>query len=189
MIVYKAINKNNGRFYIGVTSKDLKDRKWSHEHNAKKGSTLCFHNALRKNDFENFEWKIIDKTALDIKELYALEIKYIAELKPYYNMSSGGEGYFKGKPWNTGKKHTLETKLKMRLVKLGKKRGPHKLETIEKIKKSNLGRKHSEKSKEKIKQKALDQWVKQKSDGYKVKEDTKEKIRKGVVKVWEKRKS
>jgi len=53
---------------------------------------------------------------------------------------------------------TAESRLKMRLAKLGLKRGPHKPETIEKIRKANEGKKHLEESKAKMKQKKQEHW-------------------------------
>ena len=107
MIIYKATNKLNGHFYIGKTSKKYlcvpKKRhkfliKYPNDH---------FHRALRKYGWENFEWEVVSRDqVLTNKELLQLEQKYIAELKPQYNSTSGGEG-------TAGYRHTEETKRKI----------------------------------------------------------------------------
>ena len=49
-----------------------------------------------------------------------------------------------------GKKHKKETKEKIRQSHLGKKLGPHSIETRNKIRMANTGKTHSMKTKQKI---------------------------------------
>jgi len=47
MIIYRAVNKINGKTYIGQTTKDLEVRKRQHEYDALRNSLQIFHKALR----------------------------------------------------------------------------------------------------------------------------------------------
>lgn len=89
--IYRITNKINGKTYVGQ-SIDIKRRFWdhrclSHEHN------IHLKRAMMKYGKENFEYEILEECS--IEELDEKERKYIADLKPEYNVSSGGNG--KGK--------------------------------------------------------------------------------------------
>lgn len=105
MIIYEAYNKNNGKVYIGLTTKTLKERKSSHLRSAKSGSKAHFHKALRKYGEESFEWSEVIYTN-NLESLYRLEKMCIAMHEPWqtYNTSLGGEHSA------FGMKHTDETK-------------------------------------------------------------------------------
>ena len=147
MIVYIATNKINGKSYIGQTQKSLNDRISKHFYSVRHNSNLYFHNALRKYDFD---WSILEecksKTDLDMREGYYIE--QYNTLKDGYNLTQGGEGSF-------GYKHSDETRKKMSEIAKslpsnfkGKK---HTEETKEKIRKAKLGQKvHSEEWKKKM---------------------------------------
>lgn len=92
MIIYEAFNKENGKCYIGLTTKSLKVRKSSHIRSAKSGSKTYFHKALRKYGEDSFEWSVIAKTT-SLKSLYKLESLFISLYEKWqlYNISSGGE--------------------------------------------------------------------------------------------------
>ena len=109
MLIYEALNKNNGKVYIGLTTKTLKERKSSHIRSAKSGSKAYFHKALRKHGEEAFEWGVV-ATAESLESLYKLEILTIGMYESWqtYNTSSGGEhsAY--------GLRHTEATKVKCR---------------------------------------------------------------------------
>jgi hypothetical protein len=80
-----------------------------------------FHLAIVKYGRDNFKWEMLDNSASNEVELNALEIKYIAELKPQYNMTKGGDG-LSGRPaWNKGIKQDSETKRKISLTLTGRK--------------------------------------------------------------------
>lgn len=60
-------------------------------------------------------------------------VGYKAGHKPYIRAFGKDNPFY-------GKKHSIETKEKMRLAKLGKKRGPMSQETKDKISKANMGK-------------------------------------------------
>ena len=144
MIVYKLTNKINGKFYIGITTGDIRQRLRGH----KQATNSHLTNAMNKYGKENF---IIEQiaTAKTNKELDEKEIALIKELNPHYNMQEGGRKFFThdeatrkkiakgnmvaklGNKYRLGKKFTTKTKekiaesLKGNKNKLGK-FGPNK---------------------------------------------------------------
>lgn len=114
-------------------------------------------NKLKTNKFKkikketgNFPEAIIISSDLEENEAYDLETKVIGtigridlETGPLTNLTDGGKGM-------SGKKYSDETKLKMRMARLGKKRGPHSEEHTRKIAESNRGQKRSEETRRKI---------------------------------------
>lgn len=92
-IIYCAINKINGKRYIGQTIQDLKERQRKHF------STKCcsyFHKALLKNGKDSFEWKIIDSGLqgidLDRKEKFWISFFESNNPEKGYNLTEGGQG-------------------------------------------------------------------------------------------------
>ena len=93
-IIYKVLNKVNGKIYIGQTIKDLKVRKALHIYGVNNNSQVHFHRALRKYGEDAFSWEIID-SANDIESLNQKEIywiKYYDSFNNGYNMTIGGGG-------------------------------------------------------------------------------------------------
>lgn len=122
MLIYRAINKINGKSYIGKTEKSLEKRQEWHLASVKQESKFAFHRALAKYGIDSFEWQVLD-TATDLQDLNTKEQHYIALHESFgpngYNMTAGGEGQTgwnpssetrslwsqqrKGKtPWNKG---------------------------------------------------------------------------------------
>ena len=60
-IIYKIINKLNNKVYIGQTASSLGTRFKAHLKDAKNGSELYFHKAIRKYGQNNFEASIVYK--------------------------------------------------------------------------------------------------------------------------------
>lgn len=126
MIVYKAVNKKNGKCYIGQTVKTLNERKSGHFTSVRKKDNSYFHKALRKYGKENFEWSVLcecyTKEEMDEKEIY-----YIQELKSHvkegngYNLTLGGGG-------NLGWIPSEETKRNISVANKGKQLGIPKSE-------------------------------------------------------------
>jgi group I intron endonuclease len=93
MIVYLALNKINGKMYIGVTRSTLERRVYLH---LKSKSCRYFHQAIKKWGRENFEFFIIDR-ADNIDSLHEKERHWIAlhgtnDREKGYNLTMGGEG-------------------------------------------------------------------------------------------------
>lgn len=109
-IIYKATNIINNKTYIGKTTTGLESRARRHIGNSLDRKQM-FPRAIQKHGANNFKWEVIDNDAKSNDQLNNLEIWYIAQLKPEYNMSSGGDG---GK----GLKHTDESKELMRIKAL-----------------------------------------------------------------------
>lgn len=152
MITYIATNTKNGKFYVGSTN-NFERRKKQHME-CKKG--YPFQNALRKNP-EAFEWETwSDDSDEPNLEQALLDMWFGTE--QCYNLSKDASAPMRGK------KHTTESKQKIRRAKRGKKAslsdaGRKKLS--EKMSGRNspnfgqpgkfLGRKHSAETLEKLK--------------------------------------
>ena len=88
MIIYKVVNKINGKCYIGKTIKSLSKRKIKHIYDSNRKSDFVFHKAIRKYGEENFEWKII-KTCNSVDEMDKSEIEYINKFDSFYGNGNG----------------------------------------------------------------------------------------------------
>ena len=147
MIIYKAINLQNRKVYIGKTTSKTPSKYFeSHIYHALKNkdkNTRSFYNAIRKYGKENFKWEILGYC--DSKEeLNEAEIECIDFYKSYdrlygYNLTLGGDG--------AGYKLTEERKQKISRANKGvptwnkgKKTGPRSEETKAKISKKNKGK-------------------------------------------------
>ena len=104
-LIYAAINKANGKAYVGFTSKSLRTRVLNHLRHAKAGSTQVFHRAIRKYGDESFCFFVIAHYD-NYEAAMRAEVHDIETLRPEYNMTAGGEGA-------VGRKHSEETKAKM----------------------------------------------------------------------------
>jgi group I intron endonuclease len=91
MIIYKAVNKINGKMYIGKTKRRLEVRLVEHAHEKR----MPFSRAYRKYGPENFNILIIDCAETE-EELNEKEKKWIAYYNPKkpngYNITDGGDG-------------------------------------------------------------------------------------------------
>ena len=136
----------------------------SHKNNINKKIKHPLYSAFKKYGINNFEFIIIEYV-LDINELNKREQYWLDYYKSYnrdfgYNLRSKAEtnrGLViteehrnKIALAQTGKKHTNETKEKMRLAKLDKKRGSHNLEHKLKISLSTKGRLVSDETKKRV---------------------------------------
>lgn len=89
--IYQATNTQDGRVYIGATTKDVDQRRRDHEQKAKLGQGHEFHNAIATYGPEAFEWEQID-TASSINELSEKERAHIQNLKTNHNLYNGDCG-------------------------------------------------------------------------------------------------
>lgn len=91
-IIYKAVNKTNGKIYIGATTHSLEERKKDHIQKALNGKGSAFQEALASYSTDNFIWEEID-TANTINELAEKEKRYIQLYDSNhmgYNSDEGG---------------------------------------------------------------------------------------------------
>jgi group I intron endonuclease len=106
--IYKVINKENGKIYIGQTVRTMELRKNEHYYSIKRNSSNNhFHNALSKYDKDSFEWKLL--LICDDKDLDYYEVELINK----YKSSDKSIGYNSDIGGNSNKIISDETKLKM----------------------------------------------------------------------------
>lgn len=147
-IIYCATNIKNGKKYIGQTTRTLEQRKNRHLNDAKNNNGSVFQRAIRKYGEKNFKWEILIYN-IELKYLDFFEVNLIRHhnsLCPKgYNLDSGG---------SKNKIVSEETKKKISDSVSGEKNGffgkKHTEKTKEKIRKSKKGKKLSEEIKEKM---------------------------------------
>lgn len=97
MIIYRAVNKINGKSYIGLTTLSLGERKhkhWLNSRNPEKNKKQVLYLAIQKYGWESFDWQELC-SALTKSDLVELEKQFIQEFDSYnngYNNTIGGEG-------------------------------------------------------------------------------------------------
>ena len=96
-IVYCIQNQVNQKNYVGKTCVPIEKRWQAHKNNAKHGSNLAFHNAIRKYGENVFSINILAENLSD-EEASEMEKQKIVELSSHvstgkgYNMTWGGDG-------------------------------------------------------------------------------------------------
>jgi group I intron endonuclease len=115
-IIYKAVNKINGKVYIGKTTYDLEFRLKAHINRAKQP----FQFAIRKYGRDGFDVSIVAHAETEA-ELSAKEMEWIKKCDcrgpKGYNMTDGGEG-------SLGYVATPEARAKISQSRKGRKFGP-----------------------------------------------------------------
>lgn len=92
MICYRITNNLNDHRYIGISRKySAEERFKQHCNDARKGAKNRLHRAMRKYGVENFSVEIVCH-GISRRDLASMEKDYIADEKPEYNMTIGGEG-------------------------------------------------------------------------------------------------
>jgi len=86
--IYKITNTLNQKIYVGK-SKNPKVRWRQHKSHSKKRNTKLYY-AMRKYGVENFTFEILEE-CLEA-QVNERETHYVSLLKPYYNMTNGGDG-------------------------------------------------------------------------------------------------
>ena len=94
--VYQLQNTENGKSYIGITSRSVQERWNEHCSRAMAGQRNSrIYAAMRKYGAEKFEVKTLDQTDCE-DSVRELEKKYIQEFDSYengYNCNLGGHGF------------------------------------------------------------------------------------------------
>ena len=93
-IVYMITNRNNGKSYIGMTSRTLEARFNSHLSAVRQGSKFRFHSAIRKYGIDCWDKTILAENN-DITIIRSIEEQKIKEYKTMefgYNAKPGGCG-------------------------------------------------------------------------------------------------
>jgi group I intron endonuclease len=93
--IYLHVNAVNGKGYVGNTSYDMMKRWRRHVSDAKRGSSLCFHQAIIKNGEDSFEHYVLinglceqDSRLAEFYYVMLLGTKYPRG----YNRTEGGAG-------------------------------------------------------------------------------------------------
>lgn len=124
--LYRAVNIEDGKIYIGQTTSSLPQRKARHFTDARQGRGSVFHRAIRKHGESAFVFEVLAVgpagSWLDDLEIAAIAA-YGSLAGQGYNVSEGGCGS-RGNKNFLGKKHTPEAKQKIGLANLGKKHTP-----------------------------------------------------------------
>ncbi|MDO8659563.1 MAG: NUMOD3 domain-containing DNA-binding protein [Candidatus Parcubacteria bacterium] len=113
-LIYRAVNRINGRAYIGQTIQGVEERIKEHKKDMIYYPDIKFYRALQKYGFDNFEWEVIcDKIPYDMLNIY--EIWFIDFYSSYicgYNSTIGGGGA----PCSLETREKLSKKLKGRIL-------------------------------------------------------------------------
>ena len=115
--IYKITNQINGKIYIGQTRKTLQERMNAHIKKASEYPNRYLYDAMNHYGYSNFSIALIEECSnsqLDEREIYWINYYDSTNHEIGYNLTSGGGG---GNTWLLN---------------------PHKLQTGEKIRKSNL---------------------------------------------------
>lgn len=90
-LIYQALNKTNGKSYVGQTKFSLEKRKTEHKYYSN-----SYHNhfskALRKYGWKSFKWSVLENN-INPKDLNEKEVYWIKKLDTFkngYNSTSGG---------------------------------------------------------------------------------------------------
>ena len=132
-ILYMATNTINGKRYIGVTSRSLKERILQHKLKPKNRRQTVLSRAADKYGWENIKFEIV-ATFPTYKEALDAEREWIGRESPEYNQTDGGEGV-------VGFKYSPELLVKRGLRPSPLKGKPRPKEVIEKMRSKLSGRK------------------------------------------------
>ena len=150
-IIYK-VTSPSGKIYIGQTSKSLEERWNGHCNQARYGSNLLLHRAIRKYGAQNFKKEIVsiceslEKACTE--EMQFIELyDCICDTGKGYNMTKGGEG----NPMSDLTKSKLSQANKGQIPwSKGKKLGPFSSEHKRKLSDAHKGKTLSAKHKKQI---------------------------------------
>lgn len=134
VVLYQAVNKLNGKRYVGITRQGLSTRAYKHLYLARHGKGRRLGAAIRKYGESNIKFSVL-VVCFDYKYALDLEMAYIAARRPEYNVTDGGEGVH-GLEMSSEARAKISSRLKGNTSWVGRK---HKPETIEKLRKRMIG--------------------------------------------------
>lgn len=154
--IYRAINKQNNKSYIGQTIISIQARKNRHFLNAfTKNEKYKFYNALRKYGWNSFAWEELENGESKYQEYIDNREKYWIS---FYTSNTCGYNMTKGGNSGSGRKCSKSTKKKISKANTGKVRTEEQLKRLGDAcrgeKNGMYGKKHSKKSKKIMAQKA-----------------------------------
>ncbi len=166
MFIYKIINHNTGKIYVGQTKRPIRKRLQAHFYEARvRKYNMYLHNSIRKHGTSVFSIELIEEC--DNSEIYDRErywIKTLDTLQPNgYNEHAGGKGGCLNP--------SPELREKLRRAKLGKttwnkgltkNSDPRVASNSAAISKSRKGMKFSESHKQSLRQSMRDSWKRRK---------------------------
>ena len=128
-VIYLIVNSINGKRYIGVSARNPRVRLREHVRTALAPwakDNSHFYRAIRKHGSAVFSASVLQEYS-SVREALAAEVRLIAELKPEYNTTTGGDGRPGGGPSHL----TPEGRAKIIAIHTGQKRHvmPHSVET------------------------------------------------------------
>jgi group I intron endonuclease len=141
-IIYAVKNCVTDHIYIGQTKRTLKKRWDRHKQDARSGSEVPLHRAIRKHGVENFT--IEELCSVPVEWLDAVEAGFIHLLGTFgngYNATPGGEGTGSGSDsplFGKPRPESVRKKISDTRIRKGIK---HDKETIERIAAAKLGKK------------------------------------------------
>lgn len=163
MLIYKITNKINGKIYIGLTKAKTPRRRWIyHRRDRSRDTHLPLYKAMNKYGVDSFNFEVIHDNINSVEELVELEKFYIKKFESYksskgYNCTNGGEcndTLVKNKNANFGRKskHFIELNRRRKGI-------PLSAEHRENISKSQIGRLHTNDSKNKMSLRKREDWA------------------------------
>lgn len=130
ILVYQATNLVDGKTYIGITRKGLETRCKQHFWKAETNPVSYFHRAIAKHGRKAFQFQAI-ATCLSADVATAVERDLIADRKPEYNQTNGGE-------WTAGKRVGREVVERIKAANTGKRRTPEQNQAMSRIKREQF---------------------------------------------------
>lgn len=177
--IYKITNPK-GKIYIGQTTRPVEERWAEYAKPSQTKNQKLIHRSIGKYGYENHRFKIVYKFN-DLSRIDDFENFFIKFFNSFHykNVEYGlNLSEFANTPMR-GRKHTKESKEKMRIASTGRVKSP---EELEKMRINSTGRKMSDDAKLKISNfHKGNKWA----QGRKMSESTKQKLREGLKKYNE----
>lgn len=113
-----CLTSPSGKRYVGITARGAKRRLTEHARDARRGSPLPLHRAIRKHGVATFQLSLLERMSTEAGA-HRAERLWIAELGTFgagYNSTAGGEGML-------GHRHTPGARAKITAAGIGRPSG------------------------------------------------------------------